>query len=415
MKRICLISLCYLVTMVWSIDLSYSRGGFGGGRGGFGGAEFRGGGFGGESGYRGHMGAERRGERTRQPETRQRDRVKRPVSESRPGKVGTVGNASLGDAQNKPTRENLQKFLNLPAQTESGLSSLGKVGAIGAAGALGAMGVQHLMEKPGGGDRPQRGDRPARLDRDLGKDGRPDSWASNRDRVNADQIRQNVKNRYDNLFTPQWWADHPNLAHQYWENMGKYQYAWNHWWRPAAWGALAGWVAGTTWASPQYYDYSSGIYYEGDNVYENDAPVASAQDYYQQASKLAETPVDSTNQSDDLMPLGVFALSQVDSTSSNMFLQLAVDKQGTIKGTYYNTGAKTTRPVKGSVDKKTQRAAWSFADGKNTDMIMETGLYNLTLDQTEALVHFGQNKTQRWLMVRMEQPEQEKTKAAQNN
>lgn len=88
-----------------------------------------------------------------------------------------------------------------------------------------------------------------------------------------------------------------------------------------------------------------------------------------------------------------------------MFLQLAVNKDGAIQGVYYNTTTDTVRPVKGSVDKRTQRAAWTFADGKNTDIIMETGIYNLTQNETEALVHFGKDKTQKWLMVRMKQPE----------
>jgi hypothetical protein len=39
---------------------------------------------------------------------------------------------------------------------------------------------------------------------------------------------------------------------------------------------------------------------------------------------------------------------------------------------------------------------------------METGIYNLTQDQTEALVHFGNEKTQQWLMVRLKQPEEQK-------
>jgi hypothetical protein len=61
------------------------------------------------------------------------------------------------------------------------------------------------------------------------------------------------------------------------------------------------------------------------------------------------------------------------------------------------------------VDKKTQRAAWTFSDGKNTDIIMETGLFNLTQDQTEALVHFGKERTQQWLMVRLDQPKDTET------
>ena len=91
-----------------------------------------------------------------------------------------------------------------------------------------------------------------------------------------------------------------------------------------------------------------------------------------------------------------------------MVLQLALNKDGEIAGTFYNTTTDAARPVKGMVDKKSQRAAWTFSDGKNTDIIMETGIYNLTQDQTEALVHFGKDKTQQWLMVRLNEPEDKK-------
>lgn len=416
MRRIFMFLMFIVSILLWTVDSTEARGGFGGGRGGFGGghsgfggSEFRGGG----SEFGGHLGGEYRRERIREPESRQMERRSKPASEIRQGRGKQFDRDLPMEVQSKPTKDNLQKFLNLPPESQKGLSDLGKIGAGAAAGAIGAIGAQHLMERPGSGDRIGSGDRPARMNRDLSRDGQPDKLPA-RDKINADQVRNNIQNRYDNLFTPQWWAAHPNLAHQYWENMGRYQYAWNHWWRPAAWGALAGWIAGSAWASPQYYDYSSGIYYEGDNVYSNDTPVASAPEYYNQASKIA-TPADSPTQADEeLMPLGVFALTQVGTSSSNTLLQLAVDKQGIIKGTYYNTGTDTTRPVKGSVDRQTQRAAWSFADGKDSDIVMETGIYNLTLDQTEALVHFGPNKTQRWLMVRMEQPQKEKDKAAQN-
>ena len=43
-----------------------------------------------------------------------------------------------------------------------------------------------------------------------------------------------------------------------------------------------------------------------------------------------------------------------------------------------------TQQVQGSVDKTTQRVA--FTIGSNKDMVIETGLYNLTKDQATALV-----------------------------
>jgi hypothetical protein len=102
--------------------------------------------------------------------------------------------------------------------------------------------------------------------------------------------------------------------------------------------------------------------------------------------------------------LGVFGLYQGDAKDSNMVLQLAINKKGVLSGIYYNLATNTERPVSGMVDQKTQRAAWTFADGKNTNVIMETGLANLTEEQTPALVHFGDKKTEQWLMVRQPEP-----------
>ena len=57
------------------------------------------------------------------------------------------------------------------------------------------------------------------------------------------------------------------------------------------------------------------------------------------------------------------------------------------------------------MDKKTQRAAWTIGDNK--DNVMETGIYNLTKDEAPMLVHFGKDKTEQWLLVRMDQDEQQ--------
>ena len=117
------------------------------------------------------------------------------------------------------------------------------------------------------------------------------------------------------------------MAQAYWQNFGKYQYARNHWWRPAAWAALGGWVAGSSWESPAYYDYGEGIYYEDEQVYMNGKPVASAEEYYQQASDLATSAPPAQASETEWLPLGVFAVSRDQATDSNVLLQLAVDKE----------------------------------------------------------------------------------------
>ena len=197
------------------------------------------------------------------------------------------------------------------------------------------------------------------------------------------------------------------MANSYWQNFGKYIRT-QSWWRHASWAALGGWVAGSSWDSPAYYDYGEGIYYQDEQVYMDGKPVAAADEYYQQANNLAKSAPPAQESEAEWLPLGIFAISKDQATDSNMVLQLAVEKSGVIGGTYYNTTTDIARPVRGMVDKKSQRAAWTFDDGKNADVIMETGIFNLTQDQTEALVHFGKDKTQQCLMVRLNEPKEAK-------
>ena len=460
MKRLALLALpiWFVFFLFLNAEDAFSRGG-----GGFGGGG-RGGGYGGGgAAYRGGGAASRSPSMSShsssrssasQSKSRQSSNVKSEAQRSSPSKAASnrpshsgqklsptagarVDNKLPGGAGARPNQGQLQQFLNLPQQGGKGFSDLGKVGVGAAAGALGFAGAQQLLgsQKPGGerpgiadradsggrpglGDRPQAGTLPAER---PGAGGRPDVGAARPgtadrpsqlpSRANAGQIRDNMQGRYDNLFTPQWWKDHPNMAQAYWQNMGKYQYARNHWWRPATWAVLGGWVAGSSWDSPAYYDYGEGVYYEDEQVYMNGKKVASAEEYYKQASDIATSAPSTQAAETEWLPLGVFAISRDQATDSNALLQLAVDKDGVIAGTYYNTATNITRPVKGKVDKKTQRAAWTFGDGKNTDIIMETGVFNLTQDQTEALVHFGNEKTQQWLLVRLDQPkDNEKTK-----
>src|SRR5207253_2085332 len=106
------------------------------------------------------------------------------------------------------------------------------------------------------------------------------------------------------------------------------------------------------------------------------------------------------------LPLGVFAMTADDSPQAvpNMFLQLAVSNEGIIAGTYQNKSTGKTESVEGMVDRKSQRATWTIV-GKNTP-IMETGIDNLTQNETRALVHFADGQTQQWLLVRIEGPKQ---------
>lgn len=143
-------------------------------------------------------------------------------------------------------------------------------------------------------------------------------------------------------------------------------------------------------------------------MYVNGEEHGSAEQYYDEATQIAASVPETTEEQaaeDDWMPLGVFALTEEGVNATNMYLQLAVRKDGLIGGTFFNESTGVSHPVEGMVDEKTQRAAWKAADDSNKDVVMETGIYNLSEDQTSVLIHFGPEETQEALLVRLDEQE----------
>jgi hypothetical protein len=102
------------------------------------------------------------------------------------------------------------------------------------------------------------------------------------------------------------------------------------------------------------------------------------------------------------MPLGVFALAQEERGDPAMFFQLSINQQGIISGAFQSTITNDARLVAGQLDKTSQRAIWRIGD--NTETVFETTLGNLTQDVSPVAVHFGNSRTQTWLLVRMPEP-----------
>ncbi|MGB6063444.1 MAG: hypothetical protein WBG50_01460 [Desulfomonilaceae bacterium] len=331
-------------------------------------------------------------QRVKQQQATQQQRVKQQqahVQQSRKRPSGTT----------RPTQGQVQNFLNLPKSSEGAKPGLGTLGAAGG-GAAAALALQRLA-KPGGGGAHRAGVDPGLMARSGIGDNRPGANA---------QVAQQIRNNYrqQNILDPRWWDNHPHLANEYWHNQVWHNQDWHYWWRPATWAIASAWFP-WGWSSPLYYDYGDNVFYDNDLVYMNGEQVATADEYYEQAAQLASSAKDDTADKTEWLPLGVFALSRGDTGVSNTVLQLAVSKNGVISGTYYNSDTDIARPVKGTVDKKTQRAAWTFADGKDANIVMETGINNLTQDQSELLVHFGKDIAQQWLMVRLQEPPAKKT------
>ncbi len=201
-----------------------------------------------------------------------------------------------------------------------------------------------------------------------------------------------------NCFTPTWFAGRAHI------------------WRPVAWTAAVFW-AGTTWArlstycgytaEPTIYDYGSSVVYEDNRVYYDGEPVATAEEYATQATEIATAGAKvEVTEKEEWVSLGVFGMVQGDEKDANKIFQLAINKDGVIRGTYYDALSDTESSVAGSVDKKTERAAWVVGDRKDT--VYETGIGNLTEPETTMLVHFGKDRTQQWTLVRLEAPKDAK-------
>src|SRR5277367_3354117 len=223
------------------------------------------------------------------------------------------------------------------------------------------------------------------------------------------EINNNVQNHFDNNFNAGWWGGSG------WYRGPSY-YGGNPWWW---WGAATVATAGTFLAldaihdatyQPPVYDYGVNVVYQGDEVYVDGQPAATAQEYSQQAVALANQPSalppppapPEPGQQAEWLPLGVWALAQEEKGDAYMFFQISTDKNGVVTGGYQNGLSGEKSPISGQVDKKTQRVAWKI--GSNNS-VLETSLQNLTQDVASCLIHFGADVTQTWLLVRLKEPE----------
>jgi hypothetical protein len=86
-------------------------------------------------------------------------------------------------------------------------------------------------------------------------------------------------------------------------------------------------------------------------------------------------------------------------------VQLAVTKEGQIGGTAFNPKTGAAFNIQGTVDKKSQRAVWSYTNDANKRIMMETSVYNLTQPEATGLVHYSPTDMRVVELVRLQQPD----------
>jgi hypothetical protein len=244
------------------------------------------------------------------------------------------------------------------------------------------------------------------------------NWSQNinnnwHNRWNNNNWNNNFTQINNGMYHPGWSNRYPRYRNGYWNYRPTSAYGW---WGFATAATMGSWLwGGAGYSQPVYYDYGSGgnVYYQGDTVYVDGQASATAEEYAASAQQLAATGEEQLVQPPaednptEWMPLGVFALStSEDEKQPTRMLQMAVSKEGVINGTMYDTESKQSQPIVGAVDKETQRACWYI--GGNKDIVAETGLYNLTKDSTSILVHYGSDRTEEYLLTRLDPPAEAK-------
>jgi hypothetical protein len=201
---------------------------------------------------------------------------------------------------------------------------------------------------------------------------------------------------YYGCFTRSWYARYPAA----WFAAG---WAASTAWRAATWGGLASFCGYP--AEPANYDYGSSVVYEGNTVYVNGEPAGTTEAYAQGADEIADAGRQAqVTKEQEWLPLGVFAMVQGEETTAYNLFQLAINKEGIVRGNYYNALTDSTEPVYGSVNRNNQRAAWTVGDKKSP--VYEAGIGNLTDEQTTMIVHYGKDRAQQFTLFRIEQPKE---------
>jgi hypothetical protein len=193
-----------------------------------------------------------------------------------------------------------------------------------------------------------------------------------------------------------WWGYSPWVGNR----------PWGYWYGNPGWNTFAGYYG---WNTPYYYDYGpqGNVVYQGGQVYVNQQPVGTAEDYAYSAAELAMVTQEQMQADHDWVPLGTFSVATSSEDQNPVRVaQLAYDnKQGLISGTIFNRQSGNLYTLQGKVDRETQRVA--FTIGNDPNAVFETGLYNLTQNATPVLLHQGTAQTQTWVFARLPEPKDE--------
>ncbi|MFC7337896.1 hypothetical protein ACFQY0_11960 [Haloferula chungangensis] len=215
-------------------------------------------------------------------------------------------------------------------------------------------------------------------------------------------IQSAGEGRPKNLFTEDWWNE--NGAPFQARERGHYSTSGeaSKWWKQSTWQEISSFLKLEDQPAVFAYFPGDNIVIEDGSVEIEDSTITTQQDYLYSARELADAPLAVTQPiSKRWIPLGTFILSpDSEKQEGPQAIQLALGDQGDITGTYVNWPQGRVHPIHGRYDPDSQRVALRV-DG-NTPVVLDTGLYNLTLSSTPLFSHSPSGTTETWLLARME-------------
>ncbi len=198
-------------------------------------------------------------------------------------------------------------------------------------------------------------------------------------------------------FTPAWYSEHPDA----------WQYTHPHadLWAVAGVAGLTTWLgypatAATTTAATSTTVAAASATTAATGTEAAAAATATSTDG--NASNAAALPSDL-----EWMPLGVYATGPKDAAQAHVYQQLAVSKQGELKGNYYDSITNTTQPVSGSIDRETRKASWKV--GGKGGATFETTLDALMKTPSDVTMKSG-SATHEWELVQVQKPDDKAAK-----
>ena len=196
-------------------------------------------------------------------------------------------------------------------------------------------------------------------------------------------------------FTPAWYSEHPDAC--------QYTHPHADLWAVAGVAGLTNWLGYPATATTTTAATSTTVAAaSATTTAAGTEAAATATSTDDNASSAAALPPDL-----EWMPLGVYATGPKDAAQAHVYQQLAVSKQGELKGNYYDSITNTTQPVSGSIDRETRKASWKV--GGKGGATFETTLDALMKTPSDVTMKSG-SATHEWELVQVQKPDDKAAK-----